>query len=134
VSADQEPRALAVKAAIAAAMPAGVNVYDIDEVPNTPGGPTGTMPTRYVALDLSRRWHPERRGDADVIPAWALVTHYRAPNVTSGRELRRRVTEALEDRAYDLPDGDTVGPFVFDFDDGFSYVDGGWSAFDGWTA
>jgi hypothetical protein len=131
---EQEPRAQVIKDAIQAALPAGVKVFEVDEVPGTEGGPSGTTPTRYVTFDLSRRWHPERRGDADMIPGWALVTHYRAPNVTDGRKLRDCVTEALEGRAYDLPNGDTIGPFDPDFDDGFSHVDGGWSAFDGWTA
>jgi hypothetical protein len=132
---EQEPRAKVIKAAIQAALPASVKVYEIDEVPGTTGGPeASSTPTRYVTFELSRRWHPERRGDADTVPAISLTTHYRAANVTDGRVLRRCVTEALEGRAYDLPDGDTIGPFAFEFDDGFGYVDGGWSAFDGWIA
>ena len=128
----QEALATAIKAAIQAELPAGVTVYDVDEVPNTNGGPSGTLPARYVTIEVSRRWHPERRGDADMIHGGALTTHYRAANVTLCRALREAVTAALEDRAYDLPGGDTVGPFSHQFDNGFIYAAEGWSTFDLW--
>ena len=131
MSSDQQPRAVAIKAAIAAVLPAGVAVYEVDEVPGTNGN-TSTPPTRYVTFELSRRWHPERRGNAVVIPGFALATHYRAPYIPLGRGLRALVTGALENRAYPLPDGDTVGPFSFEFDNDFVYVDGGWTTFDTW--
>ena len=129
---NQEPQAVAIKAAIQAGLPAGVTVYDVDEVPGATGGASGTTPARYVTIELSRRWHPERRGDADMIHGGALTTHYRAANVTLCRNLREAVTAALEDRAYDLTGGDTVGPFSHQFDNGFIYAAEGWSTFDLW--
>lgn len=131
----QEPRALVIKAAIVAEVASKVVVGDMDEIPGTDGGPAASAPPAwYVGIDLSRRWHPERLGDADVVPGWALTTHYRAPNITDLRTLRDGVTAALEDRALDLPDGDTLGPFSFQFDGGPRYIDGGWSDFDTWNA
>lgn len=135
MSTDQEPRAVAIIAAINAELPAGVLAYEVDKVPGTTGGPSGTTPVRYVTVELSRRWHPERRGDADMIPGFSLVTHYRAPGINGvggARDLRDAVTAALENRAYPLPDGDTVGPFSFEFDGGLNYVASGWSGFDSW--
>ncbi|MGH3996679.1 MAG: hypothetical protein ACRDTJ_04370 [Pseudonocardiaceae bacterium] len=131
---DQEVLATAIKAAIQAELPAGVTVYDVDEVPGATGSSdSGPTPARYVTIELSRRWHPERRGDADMIHGGALTTHYRAPNVTLARALRKAVTAGLENRAYDLPDGDTVGPFSHQFDNGFLQAAEGWSAFDLWN-
>lgn len=134
MSTDQEPRVVATLAAIQAELPAGTSVYEVDQVPGTAGGPSGTIPSHYVTVEFSRRWHPERRGDADVIPGWALTTHYRAPNVADVRVLRKATTAALENRAYSLPDGDTIGPFSFDIDGGLNYVAEGWSGFDTWRA
>ncbi len=131
---DQEVLATAIKAAIAAELPTAVAVYDVDEVPGTAGGPTsstGNPPSKYVTIQMSRRWHPERRGDADMIHGGALTTHYYAQNVTVCRDLRAAVTAALENRAYDLPGGDTVGPFSHQFDGEPAYA-AGWSAYDLW--
>lgn len=129
---DQQPWADAIKAGIAAEMEAGDGVYDLDEVPGSVGGPATTPPPRYVAVEITRRWHRERRGDADMIPGGALTTHYRGPMVRDVRELRRRTAVALEIRAYPLPGGGTVGPFAFEFEGDLEYVDGAWTAFDTW--
>lgn len=130
---DQQPWADAIKAAIAAEMEPSDGVYELDEVPGSKGSPdTSEPPARYVAVDVSRRWHPERRGNADMIPGGALTTHYRGPMVRDVRELRRRTGVGLENRAYGLPDGDTVGPFSFEFEGDLEYVDGAWTAFDTW--
>jgi hypothetical protein len=134
---DQDPRAVAILAAIQAELPAGVTAYEADGVPGSAGGPGGTLPSRYVTIELSRRWHPEKRGDADMIPGFALTTHYRAPNIAGiggCRDLRKAVTAALENRAYSLLSGDTIGPFSFEFDGGMNYVAEGWSGFDTWRA
>lgn len=136
---DQETLAVAIKAAIAAAIaaePLNVPVYDIDEVPGTPGGPggtSGTLPPRYVANDVSRRWEEKQTAGGVVsVPGGALATHYRGPNVTDVRKLRRVVTARLEARSIDLPDGDTV-TFEFEFEGDLTFVDAGWSGFDTWT-
>ena len=132
---DQEPRAIVIKAAIIAEAPASAVVGDLDEIPGTKGGPSATAPpARYIAFELTRRWHPERRGDADLITGWAVATHYHAPNLSDVRLLRKCVTAALEGRAYDVPGGDTIGPFSFEDDGGFDFVDGAWSGFDTWRA
>lgn len=132
-TADQEPRAVALIAAINAELPASARAYDADQVPGTEGGPSGTIPIRYVTVELSRRWHGNDRGDADMVPLFSLTTHYRAPSVTDARTLRTAVTRAVQGRAYDLPDGDTVGPCSFEFDGGIQFIAGGWSGFDSWT-
>lgn len=131
---DQEPLAVAIKAAITAELPEGVSAYDADEVPGTTGGPSGSTPARFVQIDVERRWVPERRfGGAVPIHGGALTTHYRAPNKTAARALRAATFAALEDRAYALPGGDTVGPFTFESDGGIGMVDGAWSGFDIFT-
>lgn len=134
-AADQEPRIVATLAAIQAELPAGVLAYEVDQVPGTTGGPgDGPLPTHYVTVEFSRRWHPGRRGGADMVPGWALTTHYRAPNVSDIRVLRKATGTGLENRACDLPGGDTLGPFSFEIDGGINYVAEGWSGFDTWRA
>lgn len=131
---DQQPRAVALKAAFAAVLPTTIKAFEVDEVPGSDGGPTGTPPAKYVVFELTRRWVPKGAGDRVTVPGWAVVTHYRATNVPDIRNLRRFVTQALEDRALDLPDGDTFGPFSHEFDGDLVYVAEGWSAFDTWRA
>lgn len=135
---DQDPRLDAILAAIQAELPAGTSAYEADQVPGTAGGPGDEpLPARYVTAELSRRWHSGGRGDADMIPGWALTTHYRSPMKSgegSASALRKAVIAALENRAYDLPDGDTIGPFSFGIDGGMNYVAEGWSGFDTWRA
>lgn len=131
---DQEPRAAAIKAAIQAAMPAGVTVYDADEVPGATGGPSGTLPPRYVTVEISDLASEVRRlSEETMLSPGALSTHYRAPSVSDARELRRRAESALKGRIYDLPTGGHVGPFLFEFDGGLEYVAEGWSGFDSWN-
>jgi hypothetical protein len=131
---DQEPLAVAIKAAIQAELPAGVNVYDVDEVPGATGSSNSDpTPARYVTIELGRRYNANEPSNADTVELGALTTHYRAANVTLCRNLRKAVTAALENRAYDLPGGDTVGPFSHQFDNGFIYAADGWSAFDLWN-
>lgn len=130
---DPRPRADAIKAAIAAQVPIGVSVYEVDEVPDSLGGPSGTTPARYVTFELGRRWHPGRRGGADTVPGGALTTHCRAANVNDVRDLVLAVTTALENRIYDLPDGDTIGPFSFQFDEEPAYAAEGWAAYVIWN-
>lgn len=138
-AADQAPRVDAILAAIQEKLPVGTTVYEADLVPGAAGGGASaeSLPYRYVTIELSRSWHSDRRGDADMIPAWALTTHYRAPTKSgegSVSDLRKAVTAALENRAFDLPDGDTVGPFSFEIDGGIRFVADGWSGFGTWTA
>lgn len=130
---DPQPRADAIKAAIAAQVPAGVPVYEVDEVPNSSGGPSGTTPARYVSFELGRRRNSKFRGGADTVPVGALTTHCRAANVNDVRDLVLAVTTALENRAYPLPDGDTVGPFSFQFDEEPAYAAEGWAAYVIWN-
>lgn len=129
---DREAAVVAIKAAIAAELPASVPVYELDEVPGTTGGPTGTTPAKYVTIDLSRRWVAKRRLGGEVtIPGGALATHYRGPNISVVGTLREGAKAALEARSHDLPDGDTV-EFEFEDDGGLVFVDGGWTSFDTW--
>ncbi len=135
---DQDPQATAIKAAIQAELPAGVLVYEADEVPGTAGGPgTGPVPARYVTIELSRRYTSVRRLSEDVmLTPGAVTTHYRAPNISGAgnvRDLRDAVKAALENQMYDLPGGEYIGPFGFDIDGGIKYVAEGWSGFDTWT-
>jgi len=132
---DQEEQAAAIKAPIQAALPAGVSVYEADGVPGTTGGPSATTPpSRYVTIELDRRYTSVRRLSGDVmLTPGAVTTHYRAPNVTLARALRKAVRTALENQMFDLPGGEHIGPVGFDIDGGLKFVDGGWSGFDTWT-
>lgn len=132
---NQEPRAAAIKAAIATEMPAGVPVYDVDEVPGAIGSndPDGTPPARYVSIEVSRSFTATRRLSEDVmlVPG-AVTTHYRGPEVSDVRELRRRTVAALENRIYDVASGEHIGPFVFEIDGGLLTSAEGWSGWDTW--
>lgn len=134
---DQESQATALKAAIQAGLPAGVTVYDVDKVPGTTGGPSGTTPARYVTIEISRGYSSVRRLSEDVMLApGAVTTHYRAPNVGgtgNARDLREAVRTALENQMFDLAGGEHIGPVAFDVDGGINFVANGWSGFDTWT-
>lgn len=134
---DQESQATALKAAIQAGLPAGVTVYDVDKVPGTTGGPSGTTPARYVTIEISRRFNATRRLSGDVmLTPGAVTTHYRAPSIGgegNARDLREAVRTALENQMFDLVGGEHIGPVSFDFDVDFDLVDNGWSGADGWT-
>ncbi|HEY9354188.1 MAG TPA: hypothetical protein VIP28_13090 [Nocardioides sp.] len=133
---DQEPRAIVIKAALQAGMAPGVPALEVDEVPQAESGasPDPSTPPRYVWFELGRRWVEKKRlGGWVSVPGGSLTTHYHAPSITGIRDLRRRVTAQLEGKAFDLPDGDTVGPFDFEDEGDAVPRDGGWSAFDSWT-
>jgi hypothetical protein len=130
----QKAQATAIKAAIQAGLPVGTFVYDADGVPGTAGGPTGSLPPRYVTIELDRRYTPVSRLSGDVmLTPGAVTTHYRAPNVSDARTLRDAVKAALENQMFDLAAGEHIGPFGFDVDGGINYVAEGWSGFDTWT-
>lgn len=131
---DNKARATAIRAAITATLPAGVSVYDADKVPGSTEMPAGTLPARYVTIELSRRFNPVRRLSEDVmITPGAVTTHYRGVSVNQADDLREAVKAALENQMYDLPGGDKIGPFSFEIDGGMKYVAEGWSGFDTWT-
>lgn len=112
-----EQMAGAIKTALATALadipPTGsVKAYDYDEIPGGQyGNVPGELPARYVAIDISRRYVPERRYSGEVmLPGHRLGTRYCAATMTTARELQRRIVVALEDviLASDL------GPFSFE--------------------
>lgn len=135
---DQEPRAAAIKAAIVTQMLPGIPVYDVDEVPGAIGSndPDGTPPARYVSIEVSRVFASAATSristDVMLVPG-AVTTHYRGPEVTDVRELRRRTVAALESRIYDVAGGEHIGPFVFEIDGGLLTAAEGWSGWDSWT-
>lgn len=113
---DEQPIADAIKAAIQVELGVHATAYEVDEIPGTRGtNPAGAVPQRHVDFELNRvDAFPSRRASGEVtVPDRELVTRCHAENVGSVRELQRRVALALEDRAYALPDGGTVGPFRF---------------------
>ncbi|TQK73364.1 hypothetical protein [Nocardioides sp. SLBN-35] len=134
---DEEPIATAIKAAIQTELDDKATAYDVDEVPGTVGGnaPSSTPPDQHVEIEFARvDAEPSRRASGDVsIPDRELTTRYHAGSSTSVRELRRRTGIALEGRAYDLPDGDTVGPFRFVLGEPVQPDDTGWVAADHWV-
>ena len=133
MSSDQEPRAAAIKAAIDAALPSEVSVFDLDDVPGTNGNP-GTTPQKYVVVEVSRRWVAARRFGGDVmVPGGAVATHYRADTITNARELRRRTAAGIENVPLATAGGD---PFTCSFsqDAGIEYIKGvGYAGFDLWN-
>ncbi|UUW88400.1 hypothetical protein [Pimelobacter simplex] len=134
---DLQPIADAIKAAIQAELPARVTVYDTDDIPGTAGGsdPSGAAPAKHVEIHLNRAdAFPSRRGSGVVsVPDLELATRCHAGSIADVRELRRRVGRALEDRAYGLLDGGTVGPFVFAIGEPEEDDDTGWVGVDHWT-
>jgi hypothetical protein len=134
---DHEPIATAIKAAIQAELDDKATAYDVDEVPGTEGGstPGNQRPQQHVEIEFARvDAEPSRRASGEVtIPDLELTTRYHADSIMSVRELRRRVGLALEGRAYDLPDGGTVGPFDFALGEPVQPDDTGWVAADHWV-
>lgn len=120
---DEEAQATAIKAALVAAMPASVGVYDPDEVPVE-------RPATFLTVTPSRRYVPERRFGGDVtLPGGRLVIEYAARSVTNVRAMRRYVTAALE--GVILP-GD-LGPFTYETSDEVDGRDGWFDAADFFT-
>lgn len=79
------------------------DAYDIDEVP-------AERPDKYVAIDITRRWVPERRfGGKVMLPGYFLTVEYHARNVHDVRSMREKAVAALEDV---ILSGD-IGPFTF---------------------
>ncbi|WP_418061790.1 hypothetical protein [Pimelobacter simplex] len=134
---DLQPLANTIKAAIQTELGSLAVAYDVDDVPGTSGGsdPSGTPPVQHVEIALNRRDAlPTRRGSGVVSVAdYELATRCHADSIADVRELRRRVGVALEGRAYDLPDGATVGPFVYALGEREDDDATGWFASDHWT-
>lgn len=133
---DQQPLADAIKDAIQAQLPAGVTVYEKDEVPGTAHGrvPGEKVPAAFVTISLGRDPLGTKRSSGEVsVPVHLLLTRCQAANLISVRELRRCVAAALEDQAYDLPSGDTVGPFVYRIGEPEEDDDLGWFVLDHWS-
>lgn len=122
---DQEPIAAAILAALNAALPAGVDAYDLDDVPGTMGNP-GTIPVRFVVIDLQRVPTSVYRVGGSNTPGYFLDTAYRADSVSNCRELRRLVSLALEAKViggHGFRFNDETQPIDDDADWGFSGVD-----------
>lgn len=133
---DQQPLANAIKSAIQAQLPAGVNVYEKDEVPGAAHGrvPNGQIPPAFVSISLGRDPLGTKRASGEVtVPVHLLLTRCHGGNLVTVRELRRRVAAALEDQAYPLPSGDTIGPFVYRIGEPEEDDDLGWFVLDHWS-
>lgn len=127
----EQEQATAILAAINAAIAPNV-AYEYGKVPGTNGN-TGTEPASYMVVALSRRYVPERRASGEVtVRGGRLSTRYIAKSVVNAREMRRRTTEVLEDKALTTTAGD-VGPFVFESADPFQPDEGYEVATDLWT-
>lgn len=107
---DQEPIAAAILTALNAALPSWADAYDTDGVPGTIGSDIpGPTPTSCVVIRLYRiKTGSARGGGAYMVPGFFLDTAYRAQNVATCRELRRRVSAVLENQVIGA-----YGPFVF---------------------
>ena len=113
----ENEQAAAILAAINAAITPAV-AYEYGKVPGTNGN-TGTEPTSYMVVAISRRYVPERRASGEVtVPGGRLSTRYIAKSVVNGREMRRRTAAVIEDKILTATGGD-VGPFVFESGDPF---------------
>lgn len=138
---DHEPIATAIKAAIEAELPAGAPALDLDGIPGTPLGddPNGKLPPRFVVVEIFRTdTVVDRRSSGEVdIPTRSLITRCHAQSINDVRELRRCVGVALESRSLPLdpeePDGDHIGPFVFEIGEPEDDDDAGWVGADHWA-
>ena len=128
----EDEQATAILAALNTALAPAV-AYEYGDVPGTNGNP-GTVPDRYVLIDLSRRYVEGRMISGE--PRWKgyrLGTRYAAKVTDDARTMRARVTEALENKTLATASGGEVGPFVFETAESIRPDDGYQSGADTWT-
>ena len=127
----ESEQAAAILAAINAAIAPAV-AYEYGKVPGADGN-AGPEPFKYVVMDLSRRFVDSFRGSGEAsVTGGRLGTRYIAKSLTDAREMRRRVTAALEDKVLTSTAGE-VGPFRFETSDPFVPNQGYQVAEDLWT-
>lgn len=128
----ESEQAAAILAAINAAIQPGATAYEPSKVPGANGN-EGSEPTRYVTVDLTRRYTSSRRASGVVtLPGRYLTTRYLAKNEADVRNLRRLVTGALEDQILTSPAGE-IGPFIFDTEKNYPMDEGYVVSDDVWT-
>ena len=106
--------------------------YEYGKVPGSNGN-AGTEPSKYLLIDVTRRYTDVRRVSGVVsMKGYRLGTRYVAKSIGDAREMRRRTTAVLEDQILATPDGD-LGPFTFETADALVLTEGYHVGTDTWT-
>lgn len=129
---DLRPHATAIKAAIKAALPTSVNVYDYSTVPATNGN-TGTLPASFVIVAIERRYNPNLRMSAQAGGSgWRVSARCVATTVTNAGLLLAAVATALDEVEIDIA-GEMTTPVQFESDETPAYDDGRYAGLSIWT-
>lgn len=105
-------QATAILAALNDALTPAV-AYEYSKVPGSNGN-AGAEPSKYVVIDLTRRYTDNRRGSGEVsVLCSRLGIRFVAKSTSDARNLRRLATDVLEDKILSADAGE-VGPFVFE--------------------
>jgi hypothetical protein len=129
---DFRPHATAIKAAIDAALPTTVNVYDYSTVPGTNGN-TGTIPAQFVIVALERRYNPNLRTTAQAgSTGWRISARAVATSVTNAGLLLAAVSTALNEQRLTI-DGETTTPIQFESDQAPEFDSGKYAGLSLWT-
>lgn len=129
---DFRPHATAIHAAIKAALPASVNVYDYSTVPGSNGN-TGTLPTSYVVVAVERRYNPNLRSTAQAgSTGWRVSARCVSTTVTNVGLLMAAVSAALNEKRL-IVGGLPTTPIQFESDQTPEYDSGRYSGYSLWT-
>jgi hypothetical protein len=124
--ATEEQHAAAVLTALNTALTSNMRAYDYDEVP-------ATRPDNYVEVTVSRRFGGDNRavGSTGRV-GWRITTRPVAKTVSNAREMRKRVTTALN-AARVTVSGDKSTPIQFEGEEPIGPDDGWYSGLSTWT-
>jgi len=95
---DFRPHATVIMAAIKAALPASVGVYDYSTVPGTNNN-AGTVPAAFVIVAIERRYNPNLRVTAQAgSTGWRVTIRCVASSVNNAGLLMAGVATALDEK------------------------------------
>ncbi len=124
---DFRPHATAIKAAIKAALPTPLDVYDYSTVPGTNGN-AGTVPASFVIVAIERRYNPNLRLTAQAgAVGWRVSARCVASSVTNAGLLLSAVATALNEKRLVVDGADTT-TIQFESDQTPALDDGKYSA------
>lgn len=129
---DFRPHLAAIKAAVKAALPASISVYDYSEVPGSNSN-GGTLPTKYVAVAVERRYSPNLRISAqDGGSSWRTSVRSVASSVSDAGLLMAAVALALNEESL-LVGGESTTSTQFESQEAPAYDSGRYSGHSIWT-
>lgn len=106
--------------------------YEYGKVPGSNGNP-GKEPSKYVLVDVSRRYVDSfRGGGGPSVKSHRLGTRYVAKSGADARTMQKRITDALEGQIVATDVGE-IGPFIFESSDAITLTDGFHVGTDTWT-